>query len=155
MLSSLTPKTASARDLFESFGDLSGYRDGLVRGNRPSLQPLRKILSLHQLHGQEMDVRCIVDPRALESVQMRDVRVIEGREHSRLPLEAGEPFGVLRESSGQDLDRDIAPELGVLRAIDLAHATRADGGGDLEGAKADAGRQSHGVAQSSGCPGGP
>ena len=44
------------------------------------------------------------------------------------------PLGVLRERRGQHLDRDVAVELRVARAIDLAHAARADGAGDLVGA---------------------
>ena len=53
--------------------------------------------------------------------------------------EPGEPIGIVRERVGQDLDRDIAIELRVARAIHLAHAAFADRGGDLVGAEARAG----------------
>ena len=45
----------------------------------------------------------------------------------RLALEAGEALGVARERRGQRLDRDVAPEPRVARAVDLAHAARAEG----------------------------
>ena len=48
----------------------------------------------------------------------------------RLALEAREPIGVRGEGLGQQLQRDLAPELRVGRAVDLAHAAGADCGGD-------------------------
>ena len=41
-------------------------------------------------------------------------------------VKPGEPFGIVSERVRQDLDRDIAIELGVARPIDLAHPTFAD-----------------------------
>ena len=40
---------------------------------------------------------------------------------------------------GQDLDRDVAVEARVARAVDLAHAAGAEGGEDLVGAEAGSG----------------
>ena len=45
---------------------------------------------------------------------------------------------------GDDLDRDVAIQLRVARAIDLAHAARAEGGFDLIRTKESADRESHG-----------
>ena len=66
---------------------------------------------------------------------MRDVRVIQRGEHLRLALEAREAIGVGGERVGEDLQRDVATELRVARAIDLAHAAGADRGDDLVGAE--------------------
>ena len=61
----------------------------------------------------------------------------------RLALEARERVGVGREPRRQHLDRDVALEPRVARAIDLAHAARAEGRRDLVGAEASAGRHAH------------
>ena len=57
----------------------------------------------------------------------RDVRMVERRERLRFALEAREPLRIGGERGRQDLDRDVAIELGIARAIDLAHAAGADG----------------------------
>ena len=61
----------------------------------------------------------------------RDVRMIQRRERLRFALEPREPLGIGGERLGQDLDRDVATELRVARAIDLAHAAGPEGGEDL------------------------
>ncbi len=58
----------------------------------------------------------------LEAVQMRDVGVVQRREHLRLAAEAREPFGVARDELRQDFQRDVAMEFRVAGAVDLAHA---------------------------------
>ena len=40
-------------------------------------------------------------------------------------------FGIARNLVGQHLERDLAPERSIARAIDLAHASRAKEGEDL------------------------
>ncbi len=80
----------------------------------------------------------------LEPVDLRNVWMVERREHLGLALEAGEPVGVLRERGWQDLQRDIAMETGVAGAIDLAHSARADWDDDFIRAEASAGRKGHG-----------
>ena len=88
--------------------------------------------------------RAVVERRALEAVDVGDVRVVEGRQQLRLALEAGEPLGILREVGGQHLDGDVAAEPGVARSIHLAHAAGAERRDDLVGAEpsADHGRGS-------------
>ena len=54
-------------------------------------------------------------------------------------LKPREPLGVGGERLGQDLDRDVAIQLRVARAIDLAHAAGAERGQDLVRAEAGAG----------------
>ena len=50
--------------------------------------------------------------------------MIQRRQHVRFALEAGQTFGIARERVGQDLERDVALQLGVARAIHLAHPAR-------------------------------
>ena len=59
-----------------------------------------------------------------------DVRVVEAGEQLRLPLEPGEAVGVLGEGVGEDLQGDLAVELGIGRLPDLAHPAFAEFGGD-------------------------
>ena len=61
----------------------------------------------------------------LDSVDLRDIRVIEGRDDLRLALEAGEPFRVFGKRGGQNFDRDLAIEACILCAKDLAHSAGA------------------------------
>ena len=68
----------------------------------------------------------------LEAVDVRDVRMIQRREHLRFALEAREPIRIAREHVGQDFDRDVAIEASCRGArYDLAHAAGADGRDDL------------------------
>src|SRR5262245_35478924 len=57
--------------------------------------------------------------------------MIERCEHLRFALEPGDAIGIGGERIGQDLDRDVASELRVARAIDLAHAARTERGHNL------------------------
>ena len=67
--------------------------------------------------------------------------MIQRGEHVRLALEARHALGIVAEPVRDDLDRHVATELRVARAIDLAHAPGADKREDLVGAKASAGCQ--------------
>ena len=77
----------------------------------------RQRVALQVLHDQE------VPPVVLADVEQgADVGVVEGRQQLRLALEAREALGIGDERRGQDLDRDVAIELGVARTIHLAHS---------------------------------
>jgi hypothetical protein len=69
--------------------------------------------------------------RSSSPVDVGDVWMIERRQRPCFPLEAREPFGVVRHVGRQHLDGDVALQLGVARAIDHAHPTLADKRGDL------------------------
>ena len=90
--------------------------DSMRRASR-----VRERLALDELEDQEADA-----VRFFEAVDRADVRVIQRGEHPRLALEAREAIRVARERAGQDLDRDVAPELRVVRLVHLAHAARAE-----------------------------
>jgi hypothetical protein len=49
----------------------------------------------------------------------------------RLALEPGESVRIVDEGIGEDLQRDIATELGIRRAIHPAHTAFADEGDDV------------------------
>ena len=86
--------------------------------------PLRQILALDQFHDQGR--------RRPRSLPGRRCAAMFGwfsdASDFGFALEAGEPVGVGGERRRQDLDRDLALQLRVGRAIDLAHAAGADGG---------------------------
>src|SRR5260221_12485095 len=52
--------------------------------------------------------------------------MVQGGEHPRLALEAREPIRIARHRARQDLDRDVAPELGIASPIHLTHAASAE-----------------------------
>ena len=66
-----------------------------------------------------------------EPVDLRDVRMIERREHLRFSPEAGEAVGIAGDGGQQDFDRDLAIERRVAGLVDLAHPARADPRRDL------------------------
>jgi putative heme degradation protein len=54
------------------------------------------------------------------------VWIVERGEHLRFTPEAREPIRVVRDERRQHFQRDVTVELGVVSAVDLAHAARAD-----------------------------
>ncbi len=118
----------------EGFGDLPGDRQRLVQRNGSLRDAIRERRSLDELE----------DERAfLESVNRRDVQMIERREDLRLALEARQAIGIECERLGQDFQRDVAIEPAVARAIPLAHPARADEGSDFVRADARPDGQGH------------
>jgi hypothetical protein len=61
-----------------------------------------------------------------ETVDVRDVGMVEGGQRLRFAGEAGEAFRDAPEKLGHDLQGDVAVEPGVPGAIDLARAARAE-----------------------------
>ena len=108
------------------------------RGSGAALQPLGEVLALDELHDEGADAA-----RLLEAVDRGDVRVLELGEELRLALEAGEAVGVGGERLGEDLDRDLALQLRVGRAVDDPHPALAERAGDLVAAEAGSRAQAH------------
>ena len=107
---------------FERFGDLPRDRQCLVERDRPARDALRERRSLDQLQHERASSR-----RPLPAV---DARRCSGDSATRA---FALPAGIGRRASGsrdegvrQDLDRHIATELRIVRAIDLAHAPGAE-----------------------------
>ena len=61
--------------------------------------------------------------------------------------EPAQPFVISRIGGRQDLDGDLASELRVARAVDLAHASGSEERGDLVGSELAAGRALHPVVR--------
>ena len=66
------------------------------------------------------------------------------RDGLRLALEPRERRRILGKALGQDLDGDIAIQLGVAGAVDLAHAAGAELADDFVGAETRAWGKGHG-----------
>ena len=69
------------------------------------------------------------------------LRMVQRREGLRFAREPREAIGIARERVGQDLERDVAIQLRVARAIHLPHAALADLRGDFVDAEARAGSE--------------
>ncbi len=67
----------------------------------------------------------------VDRVNRHDVRMLERGDRARLALEPRQAVGVVCERFGEQLQRHVAPELGVAGAIHLAHATGAERREDL------------------------
>ncbi len=74
----------------------------------------------------------IVDLPLLEAVDGGDIGMVQGGEGLGFASESGQTLGVMRKRVRQDLDRDVAIELGITRPIDLSHAAIAKGRHNLE-----------------------
>ncbi len=131
---------------FDGVRDLAAQVEGPDEGQGARLQQLGQGLPRHQLEDEVGHPVAIVD-----RVEGRDVGVVQGRHHARLPLEAGQVLGAVGQPGGQHLDRDVASEPRVAGLIDLAHAADAQRAEHLErtetcaGGKRGAGRREGGV----------
>ncbi len=74
----------------------------------------------------------------------------ERGDRAGLALEAGAPVGIGRNTLRQDLDRDVAAEPRVARAVDLAHPSGPNEADDFVRTEADARRHWHGYVVSTG-----
>ena len=106
---------------FQCIGDLTRDRERVVQRKRTLGDHVRERLALDELEHQR---RAAI--HVLEAVDRADVGMIQRRQHARLTLEAREAFRIGREQPRQDLDRDLATELLIMGAIDLAHAASAE-----------------------------
>src|SRR5262249_44588209 len=70
--------------------------------------------------------------RAFQPMDRSDIGMIQRSEDARFAFEAREALGICGEGIGKDLDRDVAMEVRVTGAIDLAHAAGSERRNDLE-----------------------
>ena len=101
----------------EGVRDLPRDSDSFVEWDRPLGDAFGKRRALDELQDQ-----CLHTLGFFETVNTRDVRMIQGCQESSFTLEPGQAFLVLRESRGKDFDGDLSLQLRVLRTVDLAHA---------------------------------
>ena len=100
----------------ERVGDLPRDRQRFIE-RKPALgDPLGERRPFDQLHDERRG-----PVRLFEPVDAADVRMIQRGERLRFTLKSRDAFGIGDERLGQDLDRDLAIELRVARAIHLAH----------------------------------
>ena len=99
--------------------------------------PLRQIVTLDEFHDER------THPAGFfEAVDVRDVRVVQGCEGLGFSREPGQPVRIVRKRVREDLERDIAIQPDIARAIDLSHAAFADRRGDFVDAEKRTGRES-------------
>jgi hypothetical protein len=120
-------------------GDLGGNRNGVGYGH--STGALHRLAQRFAIDQFGRDESMAVSLAGLEDRE--DVRMIEAGSGHRLLLEAAHDVGIVREIRRQDLHGDVAIELGVARAIHLAHATGSDGADDLISAESRAAGEAH------------
>ncbi len=112
---------------FQGLGDLPGHGQRLFDGDRAFGEPIGKRLSLDILQDEVLVPVCLFQP-----VDRADSRVIQGRQHLGLTLEAGQPIRVLRQVRGHGLDRDVPIQPRVPGEEDLTHAAAAEFAFDFE-----------------------
>ena len=104
-------------------GDLARDRRAPRRPRSALRDAVGQRRALDELHHEGADA-----VRLLEAVDGGDVRVIERGQDLGFALEPGEPIGVSGERRGKHLERDLALQIHVGRAIHLAHAALTDQG---------------------------
>jgi len=71
--------------------------------------------------------------------------VVERGQNFGLAFKVGEALAVMRDGGGRDFDGHLGIRLGLLGAVLLDHAVRADGRENLVRTEAGSGSQRHGV----------
>ena len=82
--------------------------------------------TLDQLHHQTVRGAGVFD-----AVDVRDIRMIQRREHLRLAVKPCEPLGIRRHDLREHLDGYVAIQLRVVRPVDLTHPSGAELGADF------------------------
>ena len=121
----------------ERLGDLLRDRQGLVERDRTSRDPVGE-----SSPSTSSITSAVVPSDFLQSVNGGDVRMVECGEHFGFTLKAREAIRISRHCHGQHLDGDLALQIRVGRAVDLAHPTSADLRGNFIRTEACAGGQS-------------
>ncbi len=106
----------------EAVGDLHSVLDGFALRHQAAIEQGAEAFSLEQFGHDEGRAFLLADVMNGE-----DVRVIERGHGARLLLEATETVGFAGEGLGNNFQSDIAAEASIARAIDLAHASGAEG----------------------------
>ena len=101
---------------FKGFGNLPRDRQGVVDGDWPLGDAIRQCRAFNQFEDQRLGAL-----RFFQHVDVPDVRMIQGGEHSGFSLEAGDAIWIGRERLGKHLERNVAVERGVAGAIHFAH----------------------------------
>ena len=79
-------------------------------------------VAVHELHHERQRAALLLDAE-----ERGDVRMVQRGEDPRLALEPCDALGIGGERRGQRLQRDVAAQLRVVRAVDFAHSAGARG----------------------------
>jgi hypothetical protein len=93
--------------------------------------------ALDKFENQHLDAGSVF----FETVNLRDVRVVERREYLRFATETRPAIGVVAQHGAKHLQRDITVQSRIASAIDLPHAAGAQRRDDLVGADPGTGGQ--------------
>ena len=118
--------------------DLCGDVERFRNRQRPLGEPCVQRLAFDELEHEKPGSVAL-----LESVDLRDVGVVQRGQHARLALETRQMLGLPREGSGDELDGDVSLEPRVAGPVHLAHSARAEEAQDLVGAEPGARGESH------------
>ena len=110
----------------DGLGDLFEEADRFIDRNWMTCDPFGERLAFDELHHQVVDTIGHLEP-----VQGSDAGMVQRGEEPGFTLETRDPFRVPCERFEKDFDGDFPAELGVARAIDVAHPARAQGREDF------------------------
>ena len=109
---------------FQGIGNLPGDLHRLVhRQSAFGAQVIFERWALDQLHDE-----CRGATGVLESMHLRDVGMVQAREHLRFTCEPRQAFRIMSHACGQHLESHVALEAGVASAINLPHSPLAERG---------------------------
>jgi hypothetical protein len=129
----------------ERFRDLPGDWERFIKPQSAVSDPIGKRGSFNQLENKRSN-----PARFLDSVDVRDVGMIQRSQHMRLALEAGHALRIGRKGVRQYFDSDVAMEFPVAGAINLTHAAGTERGEDFVRSKRVAGNERHAVPTAGG-----
>ena len=113
--------------LLKTVGDLTRDLQGFFQGKRSLFDAKGEVLALGQLHHQKPVALELLDP-----VEPGDVGVVQRGEGAGFSTETSDPFRIVEQLVGKDLEGDLTIQLGVTGAVDLTHAASAEQVEDLE-----------------------
>jgi hypothetical protein len=133
----------------ECFSNLARDRQSVVNRHRPARDARGEILPVDEFHDDERHGGILARPVPfqpfvrLEAVDVRNVRIVEGSQRARFPLEAGEAIRIASERVRQQLEGHIALQTPVVSTENLAHAAGAKRSDDVVRAEHGSGGEGH------------
>src|SRR5262249_37208894 len=97
--------------------NLPGDIERFFNWNRAALDALSQRFAIDEFQHQELAFTGFV-----QSINGRDVRMIQRRQHAGFALESSHTFAVLTEGFRKKLDGDTAAQLCVSSLIHVAHS---------------------------------
>ena len=111
---------------FERLGNLLRNRKRLVERDGPLSDSVGERRALDELHHERR-----LTVAVLQTMNLRDVRMVQRREDMCLALKAGETVWIACKRARKDFQRDVSIELGVTRPVHFAHPADTYGGDDF------------------------